>query len=199
MDNEQFPGQQDGERVLYVVTPHALRKYLGIFRVLMLVAAAVYLWDLASIRFEDRIAPENVSWGYAAIAVLGLGFVWWTHRSYNVARAYITDRRVIRFEAVFPNLEKRRALFWSEVTKAKGTAKNFLWRMINVGTVEVMPFVSEVENIELPYSYYFEDIASFIDKLVFLRKSKSEDLDKVRPFVPRPKGKRYPLENEQHP
>ena len=97
----------------------------------------------------------------------------------------------MRFEAVFPFLEKKRALFWGEVTKAKGSA-NFFQRLINIGTLEVVPFfLEDIGSIDLPYTYYFEDLASYIEKLVYYFKTKPEALANVRPFVAKPKGQRY--------
>ena len=189
----QFPGQQADERILYCFRPHKFKKFAGLVNVVLITAALIALFAYAA-QTIDVLQEDWLLYGYAAIALLAAVLLWWHLRWCATFRAYITDRRVMRFEAVFPVMEKRRALYWTEVTKAKGVAPNFLWRMMNVGTVEVMPFVSDLENLELTYAHYFEDLASYIDKLVFLRKSNSSEIANVRPFVARPYGKRYPAE-----
>ena len=127
---------------------------------------------------------------YRIVALICVVWIWWNGRSCKVARAYVTDRRIVRFDAVFPFMEKKRGLFWGEVTKTKGESNPAL-RAFNIGTVHILPFAAEHADIRIPYTWYFEDLSSYIDKLLHTYKTKPQEMAAIRPFVAKPKGKRY--------
>jgi len=189
-EDELFPGQQEGERVLYIIRPHGLRRLVYNLKMLALGVGAFYIWKLGYPHLRN--IPETLVYRiYGLIILVSLFGLWWVNRVCNVARAYITDRRLVRFEAAFPALEKRRALLWTEVTKTSAFCKNAFLRMMKVGTLRVVPFVHQLDDVEILYTYYVEDLVSYIDKIVYLVKSQSPDLRNLRPFVPKAKGKRY--------
>ena len=185
-----FPGQQEGERVLYTIFPHALRLWVGWARIGVAAALAWVLWGYAAPHLK-QIEEDQYQYGYIGIALVALFGFWWIWHQSKVARAYLTDRRIVRFEAAFPVLEKRRALLWTEVTKTSAYCKNTFLRALKVGTLRVVPFVHQLDDVEIIYTYYVEDLVSYIDKIVYLVKSQSPDLAKLRPFVAKAKGKRY--------
>ncbi|NMC63721.1 MAG: hypothetical protein GYA55_11215, partial [SAR324 cluster bacterium] len=53
------------------------------------------------------------------------------------------------------------------------------------------PVMIPGEEITIPYVYYFGDLASYIDKIIYLEKAKPEEIATLRPFVPKPRGERY--------
>ena len=186
-----FDGKQDAERLLYVIRPHKLLLLLGVLQVLAIAIAAYFVWN--RLGFEVLNLDENTyELGEGFIFVLGLAALWWKRRYYKALRAYITDRRVVRFEAVFPVTEKKRTLMWKEVAKTRGVASNFIWRLVKIGELEIVPKVIEGDGeMTIPYAYYFEDLASYIDKIVYLSQHEPEKLEEVKAFVTKPKGKRY--------
>lgn len=185
-----FDGQQEGERVLYTIYPHWLRVVVGWFRIASATVLAWFIWQYASPHLKF-VQEEQQIYGYVAIVLLAIFGFWWIWHQCKVARAYLTDRRIVRFEAAFPVFEKRRALLWSEVTKTSAYCKNTFLRGLRVGTLRVVPFVHQLDDVEIIYTFYVEDLVSYIDKIVYLVKSKSPELETLRPFVAKPKGKRY--------
>ncbi len=49
--------------------------------------------------------------------------------------AYVTDRRLVRFEAHNPLFTSTRALSWDDTMKVKSYPPNILWNMLNIGTL----------------------------------------------------------------
>ncbi|MEZ4755171.1 MAG: hypothetical protein R3A13_12880, partial [Bdellovibrionota bacterium] len=165
-ESESFDGKQAEERLLYVIRPHKLLLLLGALQVLIITIAAYFAWDRLSyevLRFDE----SKIELGKGLILSLGMVGLWWKNKYYKCFRAYITDRRIVRFEAIFPVTEKKRTLMWKEVAKTRGAASSFLWRLVKIGELEIVPKVIEGDGeMNVPYTFYFEDLASYIDKIV---------------------------------
>ncbi|MDZ4785020.1 MAG: hypothetical protein SGJ02_02975 [bacterium] len=186
----EFDGQQEGEGVLYKFVPHSIAFWTSITK-LSIGAAAIFgvAWLTAQVipaRFE---LINQVK--FTLIAVYLLVGIWWLRKYYREAITYITERRVVRFEPVFPCFHKKRMLFWANVIKSKAVSYNILARLCKIGGVQIFPVYGEGEDIKLDYVYYYEDLTNFVDKILFVSKHKPTELGDLRPFVPMPKGERY--------
>jgi hypothetical protein len=191
MESLAFDGQQAGERVLYTVTPHPLSRKLSIAKVIffaVLVTAVLML--LSTVLPSARGIMQLLGVGMGIIILL-IG-LWWTNRAYASTKTFITDRRIIRIESVTPLLSTKRALFWNEALKAKAYAPNFLFRIFGIGTLAVEPQLSEHENVIVRDVSYYEDLANYIDKILFTFKNKPEDIAGINSFIPKPRGHRTP-------
>ncbi len=187
---ETFDGQQEGERVLYVVTPHPLAKQIAIARTVFLaVFLYLVLWGIGTIVPLYAVLLQ-VTGLLLAVLLLIVG-VWWNQMVYKKSKTYITDRRVIRFDVVSPFFMTKRALFWNEALKAKAYAPNMLWRMMKIGTIDVEPLLAEHEDVAVRDVYYFEDLANYIDKILFTFKNSPSEIATMKPFVAKAKGLRY--------
>lgn len=187
-----FDGQQEGERILYTMTPHPFAKRLAIMRILFLsVFFVAVLWVIASI-VPAAAAALRISGILLGLLLLVIG-TWWNVKVYNKAKTYITDRRIIRFDVVSPFFTTKRALFWNEALKAKAYAPNILYRSLKIGTIDVKPQLSEHEDVRVTDVYYFEDLANYIDKILFTFKNKPGEIAAIKPFVPKAKGQRDQL------
>ena len=185
-----FDGQQEGEQVLYIMTPHPIHKYISIARITFLaIFFFVVLWVIGGIVPTFTIALR-VSGFILAVILFSVG-LWWNVNVFKKARTYITDRRIIRFEVVSPFFTTKRALFWGEALKAKAYAPNILFRWLNIGTIDVEPQLAENEDVRVTDVYYFEDLANYIDKIVFTFKNAPAEIANFKPFVAKPKGQRY--------
>jgi len=184
-----FDGQQEEEQVLYIITPHPIHKYLAAARLLFLsLFFFIVLWVIGSI-VPALTMGFRIAGCVVAILLLGIGF-WWNNIVFNKSRTYITDRRIIRFDVVSPFFTTKRALFWNEALKAKAYAPNIFFRSMNIGTIIVEPQLADHENIRITDVYYFEDLANYIDKILFTFKNKPSDISSIKPFVPKEKGQR---------
>ena len=185
-----FSGQQDGERILFSFAPHKVRFYFHFCVILFIGLLLSFGSVILAQRFPELEAALRL-FRFILLAILILGGTWWARMLAQRTRTYLTDRRIIRVEPAFPWFEKRRSLFWNEVTKAKAYAPTLVHRFLNIGTVAVMPFAANFEDIRVPATFYFDDVANYIDKIVFLHKNRPEELSELRPFVLKPKGMRH--------
>ena len=184
-----FSGQQEGERILFSFAPHVVRFYFH-FAMILVIGLLFSFGSMILAQYLPELDAPLRFFRLLLLAILILGGTWWARMLAQRTRTYLTDRRIIRVEPAFPWFEKRRSLFWNEVTKAKGWAPTIVHRFLNIGTVAVMPFAANYEDIRVPATFYFDDVANYIDKIVFLHKNRPEELPELRPFVLKPKGQR---------
>lgn len=179
MEQFLFDGQQTGERILYTIFPHPFSKNFALVRNIILgLFFFIFIFTLIGI-----------------IGVLFVLFVlvisiWWTITVFNRDVAYITDRRIIRFDQVSPFFRTKRELFWGEALKAKAYAPNLLYKMMKIGNLEINPQMGDGENVRITDVFYFEDLANYIDKILFTFKNSPQDMANLKPFILKPKGER---------
>lgn len=189
MSSIVFDGQQEGERILHELRPHPIAKYLAITRGVLLSLSLVFvLLIIASV--ARGAAGILTSIGIVVGLILIAASVWWNTKVYGQSRTYITDRRIMRFDVVSPFYQTKRSLFWNEALKAKGYAPNLLWRMLGIGTVEVSPHMDQHEDVIIPNVAYFEDLANYIDKILFTYKQNASTIADFKPFIPKPRWHR---------
>lgn len=188
MQEISFDGQQTDERVLYEIAPPPATKYLSIIKFVSIVVI-FYLFILLITAVAIPARALTIAGFILSLTVLLIG-LWWIELAYRKSRSFITDRRIIRFEQATPFVSTKRELFWNEALKAKVYSRGFLNRLMGVGTVEVEPHLSTSENVRISQVGWYEDIGNYIDKILFTFKNKPEDIPSIKPFVPKPRGKR---------
>lgn len=195
-----FFGRQDGERILYVVKPHPLSLSFKLFRI-YLVAFAVFV-VLAILGAQLLYLDLFIIGGVVVaviMAIIGTKVVI-DYQSRDIA--YITDRRLMRFEPTTLFATNPRSLTWDEVVKVKTYPPNALWKQLAIGNVivhartparsdERIPGAVVADDIELKDVYYYKDLGNYIDKILFTYKQKPKEMELIHTFVPKPKGERY--------
>ncbi len=196
-----FYGRQEGEKILYVVRPHPLTTIFGLLRVyvaalivgLILVILGTQIGILGNVFVMSGVGL------FLLIVVVGTKIILdWESREI----AYITDRRVVRFEPTTLFATNFRTLSWDEVVKVKTYPPNMIWKQMAIGNVVVharTPARLEesgsgdimADDIELKDVYFYRDLGNYIDKILFTYKQRPADIDLIRPFVPKPRGQRY--------
>ena len=194
-----FPGQQENERVLHVIHPHPIAEYVGFAKL-----TGIALVLMLSFIFLGNIHPAFPLLGiFLAAAVFGIGAIV-IHTMNNKNVAYITDRRIVRFEASNIFNVNSRALSWDDTVKVKTFTPNFLWRIFNIGTVTVHARTTMIhidskeqqntwsnDDLDLYNVYYYRDLGNYLDKIIYLNKHNPQELQALHAFVPKPKGQRY--------
>lgn len=189
MEPIQFDGQQSDERVLYVVLPHVYAKYLAIARLIgLVILLCLMLILIASI--VPAVSSIITIVGVLISIILLTAGIWWNHAVYSRSKTFITDRRIMRIDVASPFFQTKRALFWNEALKAKGFAPNLLFRALHIGTVLVEPHMANGQDVRINDVHYFEDLANYIDKILYTFKNKPAEISLVRPFIPKPRGHR---------
>lgn len=194
----RFPGMHADERVLYAARHHPIRMVRGL---LYSVGTALAVYLVAS--QLQRVAPDSADVSILRAELggyfLSLLMLAWVLLEYFSARVFITDRRIMRLELSPAGYIKKRGLFWNDVAKTKSWHRNIILRWFNIGTVKITPTIYFNEEIRLPDMYYFEDLANYIDKIVYTYRTTPDKLSAIRPFVTKPKWKRYPLDGTEGP
>lgn len=200
-----FYGQQTGERILYVIRPYPpalaamLVKFILAAGVVMLLVTAAGRQVFLS-RYQLEIATAG---GSAAALIFGAG-LWITDTVRRKNIAYVTDRRIVKFEATNPFATSIRSLSWEEAVKVKTPPTNFIWKQLMVGTLVVHAKttvasidLTKTENIvtdddvEIKHVYFYRDLANYIEKILFLYKKRPKEISELVAFVPKMKGLRY--------
>lgn len=185
----EFDGQQSDERVLTVITPHISRFIFSVtIAIVVFLFILVILYSITSFLPSFAIAINGVA-TLISLLVLAIA-IWWLWKTQTNDKTYITDRRIIRFDVVTPFFTNKRALFWNEVLKVKAYANNMILRLMKIGVLQIEPVAAEQESIVISDVYYHEDLANYIDKIIFAFKNKPEEIHLMKTFVPLPKGKR---------
>jgi len=195
-----FFGKQDGERILFVVKPHPISLTFKIAKIylisLMVFLAFTLLGTQLSIHMLFIFGGFIVA---VLIGVIGTKIVV-DYQARDIA--YITDRRLVRFEPTTLVATNPRSLTWDEVVKAKTYPPNAIWKQMAIGNVVVhartparpkenAPGMVDADDIELKDVYYYKDLGNYIDKILFTYKQRPKEMDKIRPFILKPKGERY--------
>ncbi len=197
-----FYGQQEDEKILYVVKPHKKAGVVNFVKVIF-VAMVIFFVFL----FLGNTASNISGFFYTtsiilSLTVLALG----TKLILNFEKrniSYITDRRIVRFDPTTFFATNIRSLSWDEAVKVKTYSSNMLWKQLKIGTVIVhaRTTVKTVEqesnnstaadDIELNDVYLYRDLGNYIDKILFTYKQMPAGVSGIRPFVPKAKGERY--------
>lgn len=197
-----FYGKQTEEKILYVVRAHPLATIMGLAKI-YLIAVVV---SLALIIIGIQVASLSgvfITTGivlFLLIIVIGTKIVLdWESREI----AYITDRRLVRFEPTTLFATNSRTLSWDEVVKVKTYPSNFIFKQMAIGNVVIHARTSirtaedtpidtvTADDIEIKDVYYYRDLGNYIDKILFTYKQKPSEIDNIKPFVLKPKGERY--------
>lgn len=207
MNQVQFYGQQDGERVLYEVHSHKMLETVALIKIIFFGLAIIFLFAVVA-----SAIPEFRTFIVSVGAVLGFTImvIGWliTKLLGTKSKAFITDRRVIRFSAGSPWTTATRSLTWDEVVKVKTNSPNFWLRSFNIGNVvihartTIMQGITDDErprqeqsvtndDIMLEGIEYYQDLGNYMDKVLYLYKKEPQELKALRPFVAKPRGQRY--------
>lgn len=190
MTNTFFPGQQSDEKVLYRAKPHGIVKIVSFTKVVIIGLLVLFFFQIVGLTLPV-LAYVLTSAGLVLTAVLILTGLWWVQSTHDKTEVYITDRRIIKFTSITPFNKTTRALFWDEAVKAKTYHKNAFWeRIIGVGSIEIHARSQDKDNVDINHLTYHEDLANYIDKILYTYKNKPGELLTFKEFVPKPKGKR---------
>lgn len=195
-----FFGKQDGERILYVVKPHRLSLTFKLLRIYLIAFAVFIVLAILGAQLLELNLFIIVGLIIAVVMVATGTKVVTDYQNRDIA--YITDRRLMRFEPTTIFATNPRSLTWDEVVKVKTYPPNALWKQLAIGNVVVhartpvtpnerKPGVVEVDDIELKDVYYYKDLGNYIDKILFTYKQKPKEMEAIHEFVPKPKGERY--------
>lgn len=186
--NIEFPGQQEGERILYHTKPHKFMMYLNFAKVFLTGILGIVAIESLALFLEMPIL------GILGLILTGslmfLGLLWVYH-TYEGSDMYVTDRRIVRFLPTFPFSKRIRSLFWEDVVKIKTFRKHYVLEgILRIGSIEIHAKSSDKDNIDIHHLVYHEDLGNYIDKILYIYRNKPSELENFPPFIEKPAGKR---------
>lgn len=192
--DHDFYGKQEDEKILYVVHPHPFAITFGLIKIyivaLIMVIALIILGSVVSVAAGIFMTIALILF---LVVILGGSKIVLDWQSRNIA--YITDRRIVRFEPTTLFATNSRSLTWDEVVKVKTYPPNFLWKQMAIGNVTIHSRTPEqgpnADDITLMDVFYYKDLGNYIDKILFTYKQKPREIADIHPFVPKPRGQRY--------
>jgi hypothetical protein len=200
--DRNFYGQQEGERILYVIHPHPFATVIALLKVYVI----ALIIALVLVMLGSAVAVAMGAFALLALILFILTVSFGTKIIFDWAAreiAYITDRRIVRFEPTTLFATNTRTLAWDEVVKVKTYPPNFIWKQLAIGTVavhgrtsirtfeDIERGTSTVDDIEIRNVYLYRDLGNYIDKILYTYKQMPADVYRVREFIPKPKGERY--------
>lgn len=195
-----FFGKQEGERILFVVRPHPLSLTFKLLKIYVVALAVFVVLAILGTQLLSLVLFLTAGAVIALlIVILGTKIVT-DYQSRDIA--YITDRRLMRFEPTTLVATNPRSLTWDEVVKVKTYPPNAIWKQMAIGNVvlhartpiradENIPGAVSADDIELRDVYFYKDLGNYIDKILFTYKQKPKEMEDIRAFVPKPRGERY--------
>lgn len=196
-----FYGRQEGEKIFYVVRPHPFATVFSLLKVYLIAVVVPAILIILGTQI-GTLASLFITLGiilFFLVIIIGTKIILdWESREI----AYITDRRIVRFEPTTLFATNSRTLAWDEVVKVKTYPPNFVLKQLAIGNVVIharTPARLEesgsgdimADDIELMDVYFYRDLGNYIDKILFTYKQRPKDIDLIKPFVPKPKGQRY--------
>lgn len=152
---------------------------------------------------QKYLGQIGIAGGIIAGFIMAIG-LWVIENIRRKNIAYITDRRIVKFEASTPFATNSRSLNWEEAVKVKTFPPNFFWKQWMIGTVIVHARTTVAsldagvrenivtdDDVEIKDVYYYRDLGNYIEKILFLYKKQPKDIAGLQAFVPKEKGKRY--------
>lgn len=189
----KFPGQASDEVILYVTREARVMLYLRL--VLMWLAGLVlvaggFLVPMILRNFGVR--------GFGVLGfvglVLGLAFIvggsWWVYSLWKKSVFILTNRRLLKFIYSTPWNRYNLSLGLDKVVDTGAYARGYFQAAFGVGTFAAR---SSAGNRQEKYFYIdnvkaYEDLANYVNKVLFVYEREVEKLLNFRPFVPHLKG-----------
>lgn len=186
-----FSGQQADEFVISVIRPGKLILYANIAYKITFAILFTFGWWRANFYLPHILKSYHVA-GYLVIFLITALLIWLKYNSFTQIKTYLTDRRLVKFDPTSPFSAYKRALFWKDVTKVRDNQEFSFWNIFKLGHVKIFSYESGNEpEMILSYIDHFEDLSSYIEKIIFNAKEHPENLSEMSPFEPNPAKRIY--------
>lgn len=199
--DSSFYGQQAGEKILYVIRPHIMTLYIALVKLTIAVAVILFTMVIAA-SVLPFIQQTILMVGIVGSALVGIIGLWILLKGKSIA--YLTDRRIVKFDPTAPFATNIRSLSWEEAVKVKTFSHNLFLKQMKIGTVLIhakstiastdvtkRENVTTDDDVEIHNVYYYRDLGNYIEKILYLYKKHPKEIAELPTFVPKPRGRRY--------
>ena len=189
----KFPGQAKDEKILYVTRESKALLYLRLMMV-VLVSLTLFMAGFILPDLLEMFGGVVVNW--VRLGVFGLSVVflvvggWWIYSLWRKSIFILTNRRLTKFIYTTPWNRYNLSLSLDRVVDTGSYARGYFQALLGVGTFTAR---SSAGNRQEKYFYIenvhqFEDLANYVNKVLFVYTRDVDKLDSFRPFLPWLKG-----------
>lgn len=200
----KFPGQASDEKILYVGREASVmlwRRMLGLgFGIaFFLLLISTVPSTIGGINQRVVTSASAVSGLIGVIIFLVIG--WWTYTLWLKSIFIVTNRRLTKYIYVTPWNRYNLSVGLDKIVDTGAYAKGYFQAWARIGTFTAR---SSAGNRQEKYFYVenihaFEDLANYVNKLLFAYNKNFDKLDTFRPFLPFLKGQARKRFMEKYP
>jgi hypothetical protein len=189
----KFPGQASDEKILYVTREAGVMLQL---RLLPILLAGLVMAGMAVVIPNNMGGLEVWIVDLIRLALVIFGFVfvvvgsWWVWSLWRKSLFILSNRRLTKFIYSTPWNRYNLSLSLDKIVDTGAYAKGYLQALFKIGTFSAR---SSAGNRKDKYFYIenvtaVEDLASYVNKLLYVFQHQHARLDSFRPFIVHLKG-----------
>jgi len=189
----KFPGQATDEVILFVTREAKVMLYV---RLILTILAGIVLMG-AGVIVPGYLRSFGIGgWGVMSLVGLLLGLLflvggsWWIYMLWKRSVFILTNRRLTKFIYSTPWNRYNLSLSLDKVVDTGAYGRGYFQAMFGIGTFSAR---SSAGNRREKYFYIenvraYEDLANYVNKVLFVYDREQERLVNFRPFIPLLKG-----------
>lgn len=199
-----FPGQASDEEILYVTREArvmlTLKRIAVVFIALCIIIGGLFL-SLYLSQFSTSALVLTQVVASLAGALFGVIGWWWVSVLWQKSIFILTNRRLTKFIYVTPWNRYNLSVMLDKIEDTGAYSRGYFEAIFKLGTLSAR---SSAGNREEKYFFVTrikaaEDLANYINKLLFIFHHRSHNVVKFRPFLPHLKGERRKKFMEGYP
>jgi len=199
----KFPGQASDERILYVTREAPVMLYLRlIFITVPGLVIVVGGWKVINF-LGNYFNLSFLIW--LSILAAGLMFwvigSWWVYTLWHKSIFILTTRRLTKFIYSTPWNRYNLSLTLDQVVDTGSYARGYFQALTKIGTFTARSGAGNrpekyfyIENVQV-----YEDLANYVNKILFVFHQNPHQLNNFRPFIPHLKGEARKEFMKQYP
>lgn len=200
----KFPGQASDEKILYVTREAMVMLWLRLAFIGLICLAII-----ASGSYIAMYTPIFAEYGLEIIVLLsilaGLIFLtiawWWIYQLWKKSLFILTNRRLTKFIYTTPWNRYNLSLSLDKIVDTGAYNRGYFEAFWKIGTFTARSSAGNraekyffIENV-----HRYEDLASYVNKVLHVFNKDSDKLHNFRPFIPDLKGERRKKFMEKFP
>lgn len=199
----QFPGQATDEEILYITREAPIILTIKRLGVIVIALVIIFGGTFLSIFLSQFFSIETGSLQLVSFLIGSLfGTIgwWWVSVLWQKSLFILTNRRLTKFIYVTPWNRYNLSVTLDKIEDTGAYSRGYFEAFFKIGTLTAR---SSAGNREEKYFFVTrikaaEDLANYINKLLFIFHHNPQKLVKFRPFIPHLKGEHRKKFMEQH-
>jgi hypothetical protein len=182
----RFPGQSEGERILFVTRESDIMHKLRLFA---LVIASIFLLALGLflISMIEQYLPQLSFLKTLMVIVIGLFVIvgyWFIQETWRKSIFIITTRRLTKIIYTTPFTWYQFSLGLDEIEDTGSYGSTYFEALFNLGYFVARSGAAAIKNFKIINITYARDLHNYVNKLLYAFKHFPNRINEFRPFAP---------------